>query len=60
MMECSACGWPVTHVLDSRVTIKNEIWRRRQCARCKDRVTTYERVDYEPGPTPARRKAKCA
>ncbi len=45
-MHCPYCTHPRTNVLDSRVTSDNEATRRRrECAKCKKRFTTYERVE---------------
>lgn len=47
---CPACGSPNTGVLDSRPTEDNRIRRRRQCAECGERYTTYE--DYATNSPP--------
>jgi transcriptional repressor NrdR len=48
-MKCPYCGTPETSVLDSRSTDQDHvIRRRRECADCKRRFTTYERVEAEP------------
>ena len=45
-MKCPFCGHPDTQVLDTRVPEDgNFIRRRRQCAACEKRFTTYERPD---------------
>ncbi len=45
-MRCPYCRSNNTEVIDSRDTVNGEsIRRRRQCASCKKRFTTYERVD---------------
>jgi transcriptional repressor NrdR len=45
-MKCPYCGFNNTDVLDSRETVGGDsIRRRRECASCKKRFTTYERVD---------------
>ena len=45
-MECPACGYINSQVIDSRV-IKdgNAIRRRRQCLSCSERFTTYETTE---------------
>jgi transcriptional repressor NrdR len=48
-MICPFCGHPDNRVLDSReVRDGAEIRRRRECAGCDRRFTTYERVDELP------------
>lgn len=48
-MRCPACGHPDTRVLDSRPTEEGAaIRRRRECPRCRERFTTYERVEHTP------------
>lgn len=45
-MKCPFCGEPDTHVVDSRVSEEGySIRRRRRCASCEKRFTTYERVE---------------
>ena len=45
-MRCPSCGHPNDHVVDSRsVHNGTAIRRRRECADCSHRFTTYERVD---------------
>ncbi len=44
-MRCPHCGAPETRVTDSRDT-GQEIRRRRECAQCGIRFTTYERVQH--------------
>lgn len=45
-MICPKCKKPETRVLDSRETNeKREIRRRRKCAECDYRFTTFERVE---------------
>lgn len=48
-MRCPACNHPEDRVVDSR-TIRGgrAIRRRRECAGCGHRFTTYETVDEEP------------
>ena len=48
-MNCPFCGHPDNRVVDSRdVRSGIEIRRRRECADCGQRFTTYERVDELP------------
>jgi len=48
-MNCPFCGHPDIRVVDSRdVRSGSEIRRRRECAECDQRFTTYERVDELP------------
>lgn len=45
-MKCPFCHDPENRVIDSRLTKENEvIRRRRECAKCERRFTTYERVE---------------
>lgn len=45
-MKCSQCGLPDTRVLESReVDDGRAIRRRRECASCGTRFTSYERVE---------------
>ena len=45
-MKCPTCGHTESSVNDSRVSEKGEvIRRRRECAGCQRRFTTYERVE---------------
>jgi transcriptional repressor NrdR len=45
-MKCPYCQHPETSVLDSRLTSANDsIRRRRECAECVKRFTTYERTE---------------
>lgn len=46
-MKCPFCGCTESQVLDSRAT-EEKIRRRRVCAQCKSRFTTYEVVDHYP------------
>jgi transcriptional repressor NrdR len=48
-MNCPFCGHADNRVIDSR-DVRNglEIRRRRECAQCEQRFTTYERVDELP------------
>ena len=48
-MNCPYCNHPDNRVVDSRdVRDGSEIRRRRECAGCERRFTTYERVDELP------------
>jgi transcriptional repressor NrdR len=48
-MRCPFCGHEETKVVDSRVSESQEaIRRRRECLRCEQRFTTYERVEEMP------------
>jgi transcriptional repressor NrdR len=48
-MRCPFCGHEETKVIDSRVSESQEaIRRRRECLRCEQRFTTYERVEEMP------------
>src|SRR5919108_5064498 len=45
-MRCPYCQFESTRVVDSRLTEPGDsIRRRRECARCGERFTTYERVE---------------
>ncbi len=45
-MKCPFCNHEESSVIDSRVTKEGDIIRRRrECATCKERFTTYERVE---------------
>ena len=48
-MKCPYCGALEDKVIDSRPTDESEtIRRRRECARCLKRFTTYEKVEIQP------------
>ena len=48
-MRCPFCGHVEDKVVDSReAKIGDTIRRRRQCAKCQRRFTTYERIDEIP------------
>lgn len=48
-MHCLKCGCEESKVIDSRmVEESNSIRRRRECLDCKNRFTTYERIEYTP------------
>jgi transcriptional repressor NrdR len=42
-MKCPSCGEPESKVIDSR-SLGSEIRRRRECIKCGERFTTYERL----------------
>lgn len=45
-MRCNQCGVSDTKVIESRdVSEGDAIRRRRECLKCKDRFTTYERIE---------------
>jgi transcriptional repressor NrdR len=46
-MRCPYCSHSETDVVDSRDTDDFRVRRRRECAKCKRRFTTYEEVDKE-------------
>ncbi|MCX6770895.1 MAG: transcriptional regulator NrdR [Candidatus Micrarchaeota archaeon] len=46
-MRCPYCSHTETDVVDSRDTDDMRIRRRRECAKCRRRFTTYEEVDKE-------------
>jgi transcriptional repressor NrdR len=48
-MKCPFCGHLEDRVVDSReAKVGDTIRRRRECARCERRFTTYERIDEIP------------
>ncbi len=48
-MKCPFCGWTDSKVIDSRPTEDGErIRRRRECAKCSKRFTTFEIVETTP------------
>lgn len=48
-MKCPYCGYIESKVIDSRPTDENEtIRRRRECLKCNNRFTTYERIEETP------------
>src|SRR5262249_664439 len=48
-MRCPFCGHLEDRVIDSRESREGEaIRRRRECAKCEKRFTTYERIDEVP------------
>ncbi len=44
-MKCPFCQHEDTQVLDTRVSEDDSIRRRRRCAKCDKRFTTYERIE---------------
>src|SRR3954464_4683425 len=47
-MKCPFCGSEETQVIDNRANLEaNTTRRRRKCASCEKRFTTYERVDLK-------------
>jgi transcriptional repressor NrdR len=48
-MRCPFCNHPEDHVVDSRMAEDGRaIRRRRQCEKCGQRYTTYERIEEVP------------
>ncbi len=48
-MRCPYCGQTETKVIDSRATVDSDaIRRRRECLKCSQRYTTYERIEESP------------
>lgn len=48
-MRCPYCGYRDSKVIDSRPTDEGEaIRRRRECMKCEERFTTYEKVETLP------------
>lgn len=48
-MHCLKCGYEESKVIDSRVIEEgNSIRRRRECLHCKNRFTTYEKIELAP------------
>lgn len=48
-MRCLKCGCEESKVVDSRsIEEGNSIRRRRECLNCKNRFTTYEKIEYTP------------
>ncbi|MFA7605476.1 MAG: transcriptional regulator NrdR, partial [Rhodocyclaceae bacterium] len=47
-MKCPFCGDPNTQVSDTRENDEGDVVRRRRrCAKCDKRFTTYERIDLK-------------
>jgi len=45
-MHCPFCTDPDTRVIDSRLVGEgNQVRRRRECTKCKERYTTYESAE---------------
>ena len=48
-MHCLKCGCEESKVVDSRsIEEGNSIRRRRECLNCKNRFTTYEKIEVTP------------
>jgi len=48
-MNCPACGYAESKVIDSRISESQDaIRRRRECLQCGSRFTTYERIEERP------------
>lgn len=48
-MHCLKCGFEESKVNDSRsIEEGNSIRRRRECLKCGNRFTTYEKIEYTP------------
>ncbi|KKZ11451.1 MAG: NrdR family transcriptional regulator [Candidatus Synechococcus spongiarum 142] len=48
-MQCPTCRHPESHVLESRsADLGRSVRRRRECLRCQERFTTYERIEAIP------------
>jgi len=48
-LKCQICGHEETKVIDSRTTESADaIRRRRECLKCTERFTTYERIEEIP------------
>ncbi len=48
-LRCPFCGYEDTFVIDTReIEDQRVIRRRRECPKCKNRFTTYERVEEKP------------
>jgi transcriptional repressor NrdR len=47
-MKCPFCDAPETSVIETRETGEDTTRRRRECASCERRYTTYERVELKP------------
>lgn len=49
VLKCQLCGHDETKVIDSRTTESADATRRRrECFKCKERFTTYERIEEIP------------
>lgn len=47
-MRCPFCSHEETSVVETRETAEDSTRRRRECAKCARRFTTYERVELRP------------
>jgi len=48
-LKCPFCGYEETLVIDTReIEEQKVVRRRRQCLNCKERFTTYERIEEKP------------
>lgn len=48
-MKCPYCGYPESKVIDSRPSEAGDlIRRRRECLKCTQRTTTYEKIEEIP------------
>jgi transcriptional repressor NrdR len=48
-MHCPFCRHPDTRVIDSRLTEDGaQVRRRRECAACAQRFTTFETIEFKP------------
>ena len=48
-MKCPFCDFEEDHVLESRATNDGRaVRRRRECLKCKNRFTSYERIEEQP------------
>jgi transcriptional regulator NrdR family protein len=47
-VKCPACDHALTKVIDSRDRTGLVTRRRRECLRCQERYTTYERIEADP------------
>lgn len=43
-MRCPTCDSDQIKVINSRDTVGNKIYRRRECIKCETRFTTYEQI----------------
>jgi transcriptional repressor NrdR len=49
VMKCPFCSYEESKVVDSRPTEEGaSIRRRRECGQCKNRFTTYEKIEEVP------------
>lgn len=48
-MQCKSCGYPDSHVVETRKDDRlNRIMRRRECIKCGSRFTTKENIHDRP------------